>query len=100
MGEVIDSKKVSDDKLIYKIIMNESEVKHLMGNMKNVHLFSSNLCNIETIVQQKGNHNGTKYFIIPNKIKKKYKMKSSKISYQRIDDKGKLLFVYTVPHSK
>ncbi len=96
MGKILDSMVSKDGKFIYKILMDEDEVKHLYGNMKNVYLFSSNSCNNTTTVLERGNHKGTKYFIIPREIKTKQKYKPNKIFYQKIESSDKTLFVYAV----
>ena len=57
-------------------------------------IFSSNSCNNTTTVLERGNHKGTKYFIIPREIKTKQKYKTKFLS--KIDHLTKTLFVYAV----
>ncbi len=96
MGKVLDSIQREDGKMIYKILMDYNEIRHLSGNMNNIHIFSSNSCNDLAKILERGNHNGTKYFIIPKSIKTKQKIHPCKIMYQKIETGNKILFVYAV----
>ena len=81
-------------------LIDKNEIKHLSGNMKNVHIFSSNSYNNKTKILERGNHKGTKYFIIQREIKTKQKCKPQKFVYQKIDAYDKTVFVYAVDKQK
>lgn len=96
MGKVIDSIKAEDGKFIYKLLMDQDELKHLYGNRKNIHIFSSNNFKNSTKILERGNHKGTKYFVIPMQMKNKHKVRPQKIMYQRIETPDETMFVYLV----
>jgi hypothetical protein len=97
MGRVINSVQ-SDNKITYTLLIDIKDIRNLHGNLKKIFIFSTDCCNISTKVIERGNHNGTKYFLIPKKLKTKNKNKSCKIFYQKIDIDDKIIFVYDVKH--
>ena len=95
MGEVINT-KLSDDKIIYKILLDENEAQQLKNHMKNVHVFSSDLCKENTKIISRGNKGGAKYFVVPLGLKSRKKHKNKKLSYQKIQIKDQIFFIYTI----
>lgn len=92
MGEIINT-KTSSDKITYKIELSEGEALQLRNHMKNVHMFSANLCNNDTRIIKRGNKGGAKYFIIPLSLKSRKKKRCRAVSYQKIENKNKIFFV-------
>lgn len=95
MGEIINT-KTSSDKIIYKIELSEEEALQLKNHMKNVHMFSANLCNQNTRIIERGNKRGAKYFVIPLSLKSRKKKRYHSISYQKIEADDKVFYIYTV----
>ena len=95
MGEIINT-KTSSDKIIYKIELNEEEALQLKNHMKNVHMFSGDLCNNNTRIIERGNKGGAKYFVIPLSLKSRKKKRYSKVSYQKIEIKDKVFYICVV----
>ena len=69
MGEIIHSKILPDNKVLYKVLLDEEELKKLKGHLKNVHVFSSKLCKETSQINTRGNKGVTKYFKIPLSIR-------------------------------
>lgn len=44
MGQIIDTRNISEKKVIAKILVDQDEIIPLKGHLKNVSLFSSNFC--------------------------------------------------------
>ena len=95
MGEIINT-KTSSDKIIYKIELNQEEALQLKNHMRNVHMFSGNLCNQDTRIIERGNKGGAKYFVIPLSLKSRKKKKYNKVSYQKIEINDKVFYICTV----
>lgn len=95
MGEIIES-KVIGDKIIYKIMVNEEESLTLKGGIRNIDMFSLDLCKTESRIVERGKEGVVKYFLIPIKYKSKSKKKPNNISYQVIDLDSKAIFIYVV----
>ncbi len=95
MGKIINS-KISADKIVYKIELNYHEARQLKNHTKNTHIFSLDLCQNNSRIIQRGAKRGAKYFVIPLSLKSRKKKKYNKISYQKIENKNKVAFVYVV----
>ncbi|MBW2984874.1 hypothetical protein KY361_07165 [Candidatus Woesearchaeota archaeon] len=95
MGEIIGSRTIGD-RVIYKIMVNENESLTLKGSMRNIHLFSLDLCDAESRIIERGKEGVTKHFLIPTKHRPKPKKKPDSVSYQAIDLDSKTIFIYTV----
>jgi len=95
MGEIIGS-KVIGDKVVYKVLLDKKESLALKGGIRNIHMFSLDLCETESKVIEKGKGGVTKHFLIPIKYKSKSKKKPNSVSYQVIDLDSKTIFIYTV----
>jgi len=39
MGEIINSKILPNNKVVYKVLLDQKETDHLKGHLKNIHLF-------------------------------------------------------------
>lgn len=97
MGEIIES-KIIGDKVVYKVIVDEKESLALKGSTRNIHLFTLDLCDVESRIIEKGKGGVTKHFVVPIKYRSKSKKKPHTISYQIIDLDSKAIFIYTVSY--
>ena len=95
MGEIIES-KVIEGKVLYKVVVDEKELLSLKGGMRNVHLFSLDLCDTESKIVERGKRGVTKHFLIPIKHRHKTKKRPNSISYHIINMDTKSIFIYTV----
>lgn len=95
MGKIIGSKTI-EDRVICKVMVNEKESLTIKGSMRNIHLFSLDLCETESRIIEKGKGGVTKHFLIPPKHRPKSKKRPNAISYQAIDLDSKVIFIYTV----
>jgi len=83
------------NKVVYKILLDENEALNLRGNLKNIHLFSSDLCKKEAQMNQRGNKGVTKYFKIPLSLRSR-KKPSGILSYQNLSIPSKIFYIYTI----
>lgn len=95
MGAIIQSRRIGDN-ILYKVIYNQEDALSLKGILKNIQLFSLDLCKMKGEIMQRGKHGVTKFFLIPTQFKSKSKKKPKSVSYQSIDLDTKMLFIYTV----
>lgn len=95
MGEIIHSKIISNNKVIYKILLDVEEAQRLKGHLKNIHVFTSNLCKEKTQINTRGNNGVTKYFKIPLGIRSRKKY-HGKLVYQKIDTTKNIFYIYTI----
>ncbi len=91
MGEIIQS-RVSGDKIIYQVALDESESLALKGRVRNVHMFSLDLFTVESKMVEKGKDGVTKYFVIPSVFKSKRKSQLSDL--QMFETDQKYFFIY------
>lgn len=94
MGEVIDSRS-KDEKRLLKIMLNTEEVRNLEGHREKVYIFSEDNCIHKVDLLERGNKREAKYFKIPKELKKR-KQKISNICYQKIQEKEKMFFIFTL----
>ena len=95
MGEIINS-KIIGNKVLYKVELSENESLALRGNMRNIRLFSLDLCDTESRIMERGPDKVAKYFLIPIKYKSKSNKKPRSISYQMINLDAKAIYIYIV----
>lgn len=95
MGEIIHSKIISESKVIYKILLETKESQKLKGHLKNINVFTSNLCTERTQINTRGNNGVTKYFKIPLGIRSRKKYNGTVI-YQKIDTPTNIYYIYTI----
>ena len=95
MGHIIKSKIQQDQKVIYQIELDEEESLKLQGHLKKVYVFTSNLCNIKTQINSRGNKGVTKYFRIPLEIRPR-KKQNGVLASQRIESSSKVFYIYTI----
>jgi len=95
MGEIINS-KTFDDKIIYKIELEEEEALQLKNYVTKIHLFSADLCNQDSKIIERGNKKRAKYFTIPYSLKSRNRKRYSKISYQKLEARDKIFFICVV----
>jgi len=95
MGEIITSKVMPDRKVVCKIILDKKELLGLKGHLKNIQIFSSEMCTNESCVNQRGNNGVTKYFRIPLSIRSR-KKHSGQLLYQKLDLDSKTFYLYVL----
>lgn len=95
MGEIIHSKIVSDGKIVYKILLEAEEAQKLKGHLRNIHLFTANLCKEKTQINTRGNNGVTKYFKIPLGIRSRKKYHGTLV-YQKLDTYKNVFYIYTI----
>lgn len=93
MGEILNSEIVGD-KILYTVSLDEKESIALNGGLKNIHMFSLDLCKTRSKIIERGKDGRTKYFLLPTHYKSKSKNKPKIKSIQRIDTKKEVIFVY------
>jgi hypothetical protein len=96
MGEIIHSKSLPNKRMIYKVLIEENEMKNLQGHLKNVRVFSSKLCNKTSEINTRGNGGVTKYFKIPLSIRSRRKQNHGILSSQRLETPKKIFYIYVV----
>jgi len=94
MGEII-TKKVINKKVRCKILLDIKEFENLKGNLKEIHLFSSELCAHPAEINTRGNHGVTKYAKIPLSIRPK-KKPLGELKYLKIKTPSKEYFIYSI----
>lgn len=99
MGKIISSKPLSSNEILFKIIMNQTEMQTLKGHLKNIHFFSSDLCKHKTQINKRGNNGVTKYFKIPLEIRSRKRLIRN-ISYQKFENKENIFYIYTLTKEK
>ena len=95
MGEILCSRKHSNEGVVVEVLLHQNEFRQLKGEMENVYLFSDNVANVPSKVSLRGRNEATKYFLIPRQLRKKLAV-SGEVSCQRIDQNGKLVFIYVL----
>lgn len=94
MGEVIDSVK-KDEKRLLKVVLNSEEIKNLGGHREKVYVFSEDNCIHKVDLLERGNKREAKYFRISRELKKR-KQKITNVCYQKIEEKEKAFFIFTL----
>ncbi len=100
MGIILKSKILPDNRIKLKVCLGEDEALFLKGCIRNIRIFSSDLCTQESCITERGKNGVTKYFKIPQKLRNRKKKKFSDIKCQRIESGNKVMFVYLVSHEK
>jgi hypothetical protein len=100
MGTILSFKVLPDNQIKFKIALDENEALALKGSVRNIHIFTHELCITESKIIEKGKGGVTKYFLIPPKLRKRSKIKVDKISCNKIETDTKLFFIYTIDKEK
>ena len=100
MGIILKSKMLPDNRIKLKICLDEDEALFLKGCIRDIRVFSSDLCTQESCITERGKNGVTKYFKIPSKLRNRKKKKFFDIKCQRIESGNKVMFVYLVSHEK
>lgn len=95
MGRIIDTRNISEEKVLYKVLLDRNEMIPLRGHLRNVSIFTSNLCTTDSQINTRGNNGVTKYFKIPLNIRSR-KKHSGSLSYQKIETPSKIFYVYSL----
>jgi hypothetical protein len=100
MGEIIDSRRLSNNNIVYRILLEEYEVIELRNALRNVNIFSANLFNKEVEIMKRGKSGVTKYFEVPLDLRFRKKKNYEKIFYQKIETPTKVFYIYTIPKNE
>lgn len=100
MGYLIDSKVLSNNAIVYKILLEKEEVLSLKNAINNINLFAENLCNAEAGLITRGKHGVTKYFEIPFNMRFRRKKEYEKILYQKIETSTKIFYIYVIKKNR
>lgn len=95
MGQIINTKNLPNKTVIYKILLDRKEIANLKGHMKDIYMFSEDLCNQFSQINTRGNGGVTKYFKIPLGIRSRRKHNGN-LSYQMIETPSKAFYIYTL----
>lgn len=95
MGQIIDTKNMPDKTVICKVLLDSDEVSDLRGHLKNIRLFSAELCKENSQINTRGNNGVTKYFKIPLNIRSR-KKHTGPLSYQKLESPSKIFYIYTL----
>lgn len=95
MGTILSSKIKEDGKMIFEVLLSYDEALQLQGNITDVHLFTENVVDAETMITQRGKNEATTYFLVPKELRKKQKLKG-KATCQKIETKTKSIFIYVI----
>jgi hypothetical protein len=93
MGEVVNSKILTENKVLYQIELEEKDARLLKNRIHNVHLFDEELCKIDTQIIERGKSRGAKYFIVPKCLRTRRKNKIHNVTYQKIETDDKVFFI-------
>jgi hypothetical protein len=96
MGELINSKILTNNNIIYKILLEKEETLALKNAIKNINIFSADLCNIEAGMIKRGKNGVTMHFEIPFKLRFRKKKTHNKISYQKLETPTKIFYIYVI----
>jgi len=105
MGKIIGIHDMPEGKKKVSILVSMDEIIQLQGNLKEVHVFSTDACITKSSVIRSGINKSTKYFKIPKSFtlrnsKKKFKQlllkKDLQIFCQRLETAEKNIFVYII----
>lgn len=99
MGQIINTRNLPDKTVVCRILLNQEEIANLKGHMKNIHVFSENLCNQFSQINTRGNAGVTKYFKIPLGIRSR-KKHNGNLSYQMMETPTKAFYIYTLGKEK
>jgi hypothetical protein len=94
VGEIINSKLNSKNKILLKLEISEKELEELKGSLRKISLFCGDLCQTDSQISQRGINGVTKYFKIPLQIRSKRKI-TEKISYQKAETLTKTFYIYS-----
>jgi len=100
MGTILSSRILSGNMIKLKLSLDEEEALSLKGCVKNINVFSSDLCNEESSVIETGKKGVTKYFKIPSSLRNRKKKRVFEIKCQKIESSTKIIFIYSVNHNK
>ncbi len=97
MGEIISSKVFLDKKIVYKILLDKKENIALKNAIRNITIFSGDLCNDPARIIKRGKNGVTQYFEIPYNMRFRKKRIYKEISYQKIETASKIFYIYVIP---
>ena len=96
MGRIINFKVLPNNKILYRILLEQEEVLALKNAIENIHLFAADLCLKKAQIIDRGKNRSTKYFTIPFELKFRKKKSHREISYQKLEIGTKIFFIYVI----
>jgi hypothetical protein len=96
MGKIIDSKIFSNNKIIYRILLEKDEILSLKNAIRNINLFSANLCDKDAKIIKRGKEGVTQYFEIPFNLRFRKKKEYENLYYQKLETATKIYYLYVV----
>ncbi|MBR9706439.1 hypothetical protein GOV14_05365 [Candidatus Pacearchaeota archaeon] len=97
MGDVISSKVLNNNNILYKIQLESNEVQALGNAIRNINLFSSKLCINPAQIIKKGNQGVTQYFSIPFVLRFRKTKDYQELYYQKLETPSKIFYMYVLP---
>ena len=95
MGKILNTKSLSDGKIMFEVVVDYDEALQLQGHVTNIRMFSENTLDNSTQISMRGSMASTKYFLIPKKLRKGLKFVSD-VMCQKIETPSKVMFVYVI----
>jgi hypothetical protein len=95
MGCIQSSKIRNDEKVVFEVVLDYDESLHLKGHFDNIHLFSEEVIDTDTILAVRGANDATKYFLVPKNLREGINLEG-KVKCNRFDTKTKIVFVYMI----
>ncbi len=99
MGEIIRSKILLNNQLLFRILLDIEEVMALKNAFRNVYVFSPVLCTNEARIIQRGRKNSSKYFEIPFNLRFRKKKIHDRICYQKLENFSEVFYIYVINKS-
>lgn len=103
MGTIICTQPLAEGKVKYTLLLDTREAAALQGNLKDVHLFSTENIHARAELLETGIQKSIKYFTVPKKFRQRKPGRHSSvqmqtpINCQRIDLPTAICFVYIIP---
>lgn len=95
-GKLKEQKKIE-----IKLLAEEEEFRQLLGHLHRIRMFETDLLKEHSwCIQSGAKHNRVRYFVVPVKLRKKYKTTEydyKKLSCGTIESKDDLFYIYKVP---
>jgi len=96
MGNIINSKTLTNNSILYRVLLDIEEAKSLKNAFRNVYVFSPILCTKEVRIIERGRNNSSKYFEIPFNLRFKKKKTYDTLTYQKLENYSKVFYIYVI----
>lgn len=95
MGSITSSRVRQDGKVVFEVVMDYEESLNLKGHFDNIHIFSEEIADKESVISIKGLSDSTRYLLIPKELRKGINI-DGKVKCHRIDTRTKTMFIYVI----